>query len=84
MRSLSATSPASGAQGMEELWPPARPTLETMHILQSLQPMSEDTACERMYDQLTQRSRHSQRLLTACSKKGMASRPHRGRVLCTW
>ncbi|WFD22680.1 ATP-dependent DNA helicase yku80 [Malassezia equina] len=46
MRSLSATSPASGAQGIEELWPPARPTLETMHILQSLQPMSEETVCE--------------------------------------
>ena len=66
-----------------ELWPPARPTLETMHVLQALQPASQPRACERTYGPLTQRSRHSRSRSTACSRRDMASRPRRGRASCT-
>lgn len=47
LATLKASVVVYGADGARELWPPARPTLETMHALHALQPASTPGASDR-------------------------------------
>ena len=36
-----------GYEGVDEIWPPSRPTLETLELLSALRPSQKKTQCDR-------------------------------------